>query len=99
MLNQKNSLQPLPLLSQPGQEVQLDYAGPLEDCKGKIYLLTAIDRYSKFPSVKVMKSTGGKSTIKFLRSYIDTHGIPESIRTDQFPVLGVQRKSDEKILS
>ena len=42
----RNSSQPLPLLSQPGQEVQLDYAGPLEDCKGKkIYLLTAIDRY------------------------------------------------------
>ena len=56
----KNSSQPLPLLSQPGQEVQLYYAGPLEDCKGKkIYLLTAIDRYSKFPSVKVTKSTGG----------------------------------------
>ena len=84
-ISPKNSSQPLPLLSQPGQEVQLDYEGPLEDCKGKkTYLLTAIDRYSKFPSVKVTKSTGGKSTIKFLRSYIDTHGIPESIKTDQF---------------
>ena len=31
----KNSSQPLQLLSQPGQEVQLDYAGPLEDGKGK----------------------------------------------------------------
>ena len=57
----KNSSQPLPLLSQPGQEVQLDYAGPLEDHKGKkIYLLVAIDRFSKFPSVKVTKSTGGE---------------------------------------
>ena len=56
----KNSSQPLPLLSQPGQEVQLDYAGPLEDYKGrKIYLLTAIDHYSKFPLVKITKSTGG----------------------------------------
>ena len=56
----KNSSQPLPLLSKPGQEVQLDYAGPLEDGKGKkIYLLTAIDRYPKFSSVKVTKSTGG----------------------------------------
>ena len=52
----KNSSQPLPLLSQPGQEVQLDYAGPLENCKRKkIYLLTAIERFSKFPSVKVTK--------------------------------------------
>ena len=31
----KNSSQPLLLLSQPGQEVQSDYAGTLEDCKGK----------------------------------------------------------------
>ena len=81
----KNASKPLPLLTQPGQEVHLDYAGPLEDYKGKyIYLLVAIDRYSKFPSVKITKSTGGKSSTKFLRSYIDIHGIPESIRTDQF---------------
>ena len=32
----KNASKPLPLLSQPGQELQLDYAGPLEDTKGKI---------------------------------------------------------------
>ena len=62
----KISAKPLPLLTQPGQELQSDYAGPLEDHKGKqIYLLIAIDRYSKFLSVKVTKSTGGKSTIKF----------------------------------
>ena len=81
----KNSAKPLPLLAQPGQELQLDYAGPLEDHKGKkIYLLVAFDRYFKFPSVKVTKSTGGKSTIKFRRTYIDPHGIPDSIKTDQF---------------
>ena len=76
----KNATKPLPLLTQPGQEVQLDYAGPLEDYKGKnIYLLVAIDRYSKFPSVKITQSTGGKSSKKFLRSYIKILGIPESI--------------------
>ena len=71
----KISSQPLPLLSQPGQEVQLDYANPLEDGKGKkIYLLIAIDSYSKFPSVKITKSTGGGGIYNnFLRAYIDTH--------------------------
>ena len=45
----KNASKPLPLLSQPGQELQLDYAGPLEDTKAKKnYLLVAIDRYSSF---------------------------------------------------
>ena len=88
----KNSVKPLPLLTQPGQELQLDYAGPLEDHKGKkISLLVAIDRYSKFPSVKVTKPTGGKPTIKFLRTYIDTHGIPESIKTDQLSGLKEKR--------
>ena len=94
----KNATKPLPLLTRPGQEVQSDYAGPLEDFKGKkIYLLVAIDRYSKFPSVKITKSTGGKSSIKFLRSYIDIHGIPESVRTDQFS--GFKGKSMRKFCS
>ena len=91
----KNSAKPLPLLTQPRQKLQLDYAGPLENHKGKkIFLLVAIDRYSKFPSVKVTKSTGGTSTIKFLRTYFDTHGIPQSIKTDQFS--GFKRKTMQK---
>ena len=54
----KNASKPLPLLTRPGQEVQLDYAGPIENHRGKkIYLIVAIDRFSKFPSVKVTKST------------------------------------------
>ena len=47
-------------------------------------MLVAIDRYSKLPSVKTTNSTGGKSSTKFLRSYINMHGIPECLRTDQF---------------
>ena len=94
----KNDSKPLPLLSQPGQELQLDYAGPLEDHKGKkIYLLVAIDRYSKFPSVKITESTGGKSSVKFLRTYVDTHGIPEYVRTDHFS--GFKGKTMQKFCS
>ena len=45
----KNVTKPLPLLTQPGQELQFDYAGPLENHRGKnFYLLVAIDRYSNF---------------------------------------------------
>ena len=39
-----NSAKPLPPLSAPNQELQLDFAGPLiHDKKGKIYILVAID--------------------------------------------------------
>ena len=94
----KNTSKPLPLLTQPGQEVQLDYAGPIENQKGKkIDLLVAIDRFSKFPSVKVTKSTSRKCTVKFLRSYIDTHGVPESIHSDQFS--GFKGKTLKKFCS
>ena len=78
-----NSTKPLPPLSNPNQELQLDFAGPLIDDKnGKIYILGAIDRFSKFPSVMSTKTTSAKKIVKFLRSYIRNHGIPESIRTD-----------------
>ena len=47
--------------------------------------------------MKVTKSTSGKCTVKFLRSYKDTHGIPESIRSDQFS--GFKGKTLKKFCS
>ena len=71
--------------SEPNEEVQLDFAGPLfNDCKTKTYLLVAVDSYSRFPSVAILKSTGSNKIIKFLKSYISTHGVPRRIKTDQF---------------
>ena len=80
-----NSSKPLPLLSSPNEELQLDYAGPLLDSFGNsIYMLVAIDRYSKYPSAMITRSTGGRKIIKFLKSYIQQHSIPKSIKTDQY---------------
>ena len=74
--------QTLPILSLPNQELQLDFAGPIVDDKGsKIFLLVTIDRFSKFPSVLINKTTGAKKVAKLLASYIRIHGIPQSIRT------------------
>ena len=78
-----HTAQPLPKLTGPIQELQLDFAGPILDDKGeKIFLLVAIDRFSKFPSFLITKSNGAKKVIKFLKSYIQIHGLPHSIRTD-----------------
>ena len=78
-----NTAQPLPSLSVPSQELQLDFAGLILDDKGsKIFLLVAIDRFSKFPSVLFSKNTGAKKVTKFLVSYIRIPGLPHSIRTD-----------------
>ena len=78
-----HTAQTLPQLTGPNQELQLDFAGPILDDKGvKIFLLVAIDRFSKFPSVLITKTTGAKKVTKFLESYIRIHGLPHSIRTD-----------------
>ena len=78
-----HTAQPLPNLTGPNQELQLDFAGPILDDKSlKIFLLVAIDRFSKFPSVLITKTTGAKKVTKFLKSYIRIHGLPHSIRTD-----------------
>ena len=64
-----NSSKPLPLLSGPNEELQLNYAGPLLDSFGNIiYILVAINRYSKYPSAMITRSTGGRKIIKFLKS-------------------------------
>ena len=75
----------LPLLSGPNEMLQLDYAGPLLDPFGNsIYILVAIDRYSKYPSAMITRSTGGRKIIKFPKSNIQQHSIPKSIKTDQY---------------
>ena len=66
----------LPSLSGPNQELQLEFAGPLSDEKdNKIYLLVAIDSFSKFPRVNLKIN-------KILSSYIRIHSIPQFIRID-----------------
>ena len=78
-----NTAQSLHILSGLKKELELDFAGPILDDKGsKIFLLVAIDRSSKFPSVLISKTTGAKKVTKFLASYISFHGLPRSIRTD-----------------
>ena len=78
-----HTAQTLHNLSGPNQELQLDFAGPILDTKGsKIFLLIAIDCFSKFLSVLITKTTGAKKVRKFLDTYRRIHGIPQSIRTD-----------------
>ena len=52
-------------------EVQLDFAGPLPDEKNKdVYSLVAIDKWSKFPTAKVVLNTTADVTVKFMQRYV-----------------------------
>ena len=73
----------LPALSEPNEELNLDFTGPLDNTWGKNkYILLCIDRFSKFPSAKITSSTSSNTVIEFLKDYFYLDGIPNSIRVD-----------------
>ena len=68
----------------PNQEIQIDFAGPINNKKEhEIYILTCIDRFSKYPSAELVDNANTSNVIKFLDNYIQIHGVPRSLRIDQ----------------
>ena len=56
----------LEYLTEPNQEIQLDFAGPIRSkTRGDaVYFLVAIDRFSKWPTALVFKNTDTRTVIK-----------------------------------
>ena len=72
-------------LSEPGQEIQIDFIGKLHNkhLHGETQILIAVDRFSKWPAVKICKSAETKEVINFLTSNFNLSGIPEKIKSDK----------------
>ena len=82
----KSELGTLPKLSEPNEELQMDFAGPIPDAKNnniEHYILAAVDRFSRYPSAVVHTNCDTQTAIEFLNQYCKFHGIPRSIRCDQ----------------
>ncbi len=72
-----------PNLSEIGEEVQVDFVGPLYNEAGKKrYLVVAIDQFSKWPFAKVTRSCNAKSVIKLLAEILENIGLPKSLESD-----------------
>ena len=68
----------------PNQEIQINFAGPITNEKDhEFYILTCIDRFSKYPSAEIFDSANASNVNKFLDNYIHIHGVPRSLRIDQ----------------
>ena len=82
---------------QPWSRVHIDYAGPY---KGHMYLVV-IDAHSKWMEVHIMRSTTSAATIVKLKEIFATHGLPETIVSDNGPTSQVQnlRISSQKTAS
>ena len=73
----------LEILTEPGQEIQLDFAGPIKSkSREDVYILVAVDRFSKWPTAQICKGTDSRTVIKFLTKYCTDNGTLKTIRTD-----------------
>ena len=63
----KNHYGNLKTLTEPGQEIQIDFTGKLHNKKinGDVQILIAIDRFSKWPTVKICKPPKRKKLLTF----------------------------------
>ena len=88
---EKNNLEILP---EPNQEIQLDFTGPIKSkTRGDVYILVAVNCFSKWPTAQICKNTDSRTVLKILTKYCLDNGTPRSIRTDN----GSSFKSNEFI--
>ena len=69
----------------PWKTIHMDYVGPLQRSdEGNKYILTVIDRFSKFAEAFPVVSADGETTAKIIEDeIIHRYGIPEVIFTDR----------------
>ena len=81
----KNHYGNLKTLTEPGQERQIDFTGKLHNKKinKDVQILIAIDRFSKWPTVKICKTAETKEVINFLTINFSLYGLPEKIKSDK----------------
>ena len=71
-----------PLPPEPWHSLNMDFCGPLPSGE---YLFVIIDAYSRFPEVEIVHSTSAKAIIPKMDRIFSTHGIPNTIRSDNGP--------------
>ena len=66
--------------------LHLDLVGPLPESKGMTYLLTVIDRYSRWlEAIPLSSVTASDCAQALLRHWVSRYGVPQDNTTDQGP--------------
>ena len=80
----KSPLQPFPPPSSRFQSLNLDLVGPLPQAEGFPYLLTIIDRYSRWvEALPLSEITAAACARALVRGWVSRFGVPSHLVTDQ----------------
>ncbi|XP_068233339.1 uncharacterized protein [Palaemon carinicauda] len=79
----KAPLIPIPSVGEPFREVIIDVVGPLPRTRGgHEYILTMVDRMSRFPEAVPLRSIRGEKIVEALVGFFTRFGIPKIIQSD-----------------
>ena len=70
-------------LTDPNEELHLEFTGPIIENNKDTYIIVSIDRYSRYPHAEAYYNCETETVLSYLKSYIKFDGIPRTIRCDQ----------------
>ena len=82
----RTPIQAIPTTGGKFSQVHLDLVGPLPINKGQRYIMTAVDRYTRWPeAIPLPDATASTVADAFIAHWVSRYGVPESITTDRGP--------------
>ncbi|XP_051806513.1 uncharacterized protein LOC127534686 [Acanthochromis polyacanthus] len=82
----KAPLEPFPIPARRFDHVHVDLVGPLPPSKGFTYLLTMVDRTTRWPEVVPLSSTASTDVVgAFLSAWVARFGVPSDVTSDRGP--------------
>ncbi|XP_063586255.1 uncharacterized protein LOC134763618 [Penaeus indicus] len=77
-------LHPIPAVDEPFSKIVIDCVGPLPKTKrGNQFLLTIIDRATRYPEAVPLRRITSKNVVRVLVKFFTQVGLPSSIQSDQ----------------